>query len=129
MQCSYRIEFSFAARILAQSPPQVNPEKYLAWQRSRGWRWFTKASRSVTVAGVETVEIKREPIRHIDPWWRKARIAARLLLKKEEHKPWSARDRVLAARLVADPGVTNRLIDQAVSFLTARKNGHRLLDR
>lgn len=50
--------------------------------------------------------------------WRKARIAARLLLKKER-QPWTARDRSLAAQLHDDPGVTNRLIDQAVKYLRA----------
>ena len=60
--------------------------------------------------------------------WRKSRLAARLLLKKQR-QPWSERERRLTARLVDDPGVTNRLIDQAVSFLTARRNGHRLMDQ
>jgi hypothetical protein len=78
---------------------------------------------------MQPLQGRQERIRRIDPWWRKARIAARLLLKKEEHKPWNERDRALAARLAADPGVTNRLIDQAVSFCIARKNGYRLLDR
>ena len=50
--------------------------------------------------------------------WRKARIAARLLLKKERH-PWNARERALAEQLYHDPGVTNRLIDQAVKYLRA----------
>ena len=59
--------------------------------------------------------------RLIDPWWRKARIAARLLLKKEAGQRWSARDQRLAARLAADPGVTNRLVDQAVHSITARR--------
>ena len=57
--------------------------------------------------------------RRIDPWWRKARIAARLLLKRERRAPWSERDRRLAAMLVNDAGVTNRLIDQAIKFLRA----------
>ena len=65
----------------------------------------------------------------INVCWRKSRIAARLILKKERQQPWNTRDRTLAAKLAADTGVTNRLIDQAVTFLTARKNGHRLLDR
>ena len=60
--------------------------------------------------------------RRIDPWWRKARIAARLLLKKEQHLPWTDRDRRLAARLLEDPGVTNRLIDQAVKYYKAPKS-------
>ena len=59
--------------------------------------------------------------RRIDPWWRKARIAARLLLKREEQGAWNARDQRLAARLADDPGVTNRLIDQAVHSLKARR--------
>jgi hypothetical protein len=59
--------------------------------------------------------------RLIDPWWRKARIAARLLLKKAERRPWTSRDQRVAARLAEDPGVTNRLIDQAVHSLTARR--------
>ena len=63
------------------------------------------------------------------PSWRKARIAARLLLKKAAHEPLSARDRALAVRLHADPAVTNRLIDQAYSYYTAQKNGFRLMDR
>ncbi len=63
--------------------------------------------------------IERE--RLIDPWWRKARIAARLLEKKEAGQPWTARDRRLAARLANDPGVTNRLLDQAWRSLRARK--------
>mgnify|MGYP001602710082 CR=1 FL=1 len=59
--------------------------------------------------------------RRIDPWWRKARVAARLILKKEAGMQWTDRDRELAARLADDPGVTNRLIDQAVHSLTARR--------
>jgi len=56
--------------------------------------------------------------------WRKARIAARLLLKREAGQPWSARDRRLAARLSDDRGVTNRLLDQAYhSHLARRKYG------
>lgn len=65
--------------------------------------------------------------RHVDPYWQKSRIAARLLLKRET-RALSDRDRALAAKLAEDPGVTNRLIQQAFSFLTARKHGYRLLD-
>lgn len=56
----------------------------------------------------------------IDPYWRKARIAARILWRRE-NGALNARDRRLAARLVHDPGVTNRLVDQAILSLTARK--------
>jgi hypothetical protein len=57
--------------------------------------------------------------RRIDPCWRKARIAARLLRKREAQRPWNERDRRLAAMLIEDPGVTNRLIDQAVHWYNA----------
>jgi len=67
--------------------------------------------------------------RLMDPWWRKARIAARLIQKKEAGQPWTARDRRLAQMLAEDPGVTNRLLDQAWWSLRAFKNGYRLLDR
>lgn len=60
--------------------------------------------------------------------WRKSRLAARLILKKRA-RAWTARDRLLATQLAADPAVTNRLIDQAVSFLSARQHGHRLVDK
>ena len=63
----------------------------------------------------------------MDPYWRKARIAARILLRRADG-PLNGRDRQLAARLATDPGVTNRLVDQAVHFTKARQNGYRLLD-
>jgi hypothetical protein len=70
--------------------------------------------------------VQRE--RLMDPWWRKARIAARLIQKREEGKTWSTRDKRLAERLAADPGVTNRLLDQAWWSLRARKrNGPGLM--
>ncbi len=75
------------------------------------------------------MDFKSELDRRIDPWWRKARIAARLLLKKEAHQSWSERDKRLAEKLASDPGVTNRLIDQAVHSISARRrNGHSILD-
>ena len=55
----------------------------------------------------------------INVCWRKSRIAARLILKKERQQPWNARERALATQLATDPGVTNRLIDQAVKYLKA----------
>jgi hypothetical protein len=58
--------------------------------------------------------------RLMDPYWRKARIGARLLLKRRAGKTWTSRDRRLARVLVDDPGVTNRLLDQAVKSLKAR---------
>ena len=59
-----------------------------------------------------------------DRAWRKSRLAARLLIRKEAG-PWRLRDRALARRLSTDPEVTNRLIQQAVYFLGVgtRKHG------
>jgi hypothetical protein len=55
--------------------------------------------------------------------WRKSRLAARLLMRKEA-RPLGARDRALARRLSQDPEVTNRLIQQALYYLGigTRKN-------
>ena len=64
---------------------------------------------------MKPLDFSNELNRLMDPYWRKARIAARLLIKREDGKPWSARDRRLAGRLSRDPGVTNRLLDQAYS--------------
>jgi hypothetical protein len=77
----------------------------------------------------DTLENQDEHQRLIDPWWRKARIAARLILKREAGQAWSARDRRLAQAMAGDPGVTNRLIAQAMSFTKARQNGFRLMER
>ena len=70
---------------------------------------------------MNTPDFSADLKQRIDPWWRKARIAARLLLKRERRRSWSSRDQRLAARLADDPGVTNRLIDQAVHSFTARR--------
>lgn len=66
-------------------------------------------------------DFSKELNRLMDPYWRKARIAARLLLKREAGEPWSARDRRLAEKLASDPGVTNRLLDQAYNSRCARR--------
>ncbi len=70
---------------------------------------------------MKPLDFSKEVGRLMDPYWRKSRIVARLLHKREEGKPWSSRDRRLAEQLAADPGVTNRLLDQAVSSLNARR--------
>ena len=72
-----------------------------------------------SMSAANPIEPTREPL--IDPWWRKARIAARLIHKREAGQPWSGRDRRLARRFAADPGVTNRLIDQAWWSIRARR--------
>ena len=66
-------------------------------------------------------DFNKELDRLMDPYWRKARIAARLLIKREDGKLWSARDRRWAERLSQDTGVTNRLLDQAYSSRQARR--------
>jgi hypothetical protein len=43
-------------------------------------------------------DLSKEPNRLLDPYWRKARIAARQLLKREAGQPWSSRDQRLAAQ-------------------------------
>jgi hypothetical protein len=77
---------------------------------------------------MKPLDFSHELNRLMDPYWRKARIAARLLLKREAGKPWSVRDRRLAERLTQDNGVTNRLLDQAYHSHRARKkNGASIL--
>ncbi len=56
----------------------------------------------------------------MDRSWRKARIAARILLRAHTD-PVRRRDRAWARRLAADEAVTNRLLDQAVASLRAAK--------
>jgi hypothetical protein len=51
-----------------------------------------------------------------DRAWRKSRIAARLLLRKEAGT-LRPRERDLARRLSQDPEVSNRLIQQALYYL------------
>jgi len=52
--------------------------------------------------------------------WRKSRIAARILLR-EEAGTLSARDVILGRKLAVDPGVTPRLIQQAIYGFRGRK--------
>ena len=54
---------------------------------------------------------KGEP--RYDTCWRKSRIAARILLR-EEAGTLTKRDVALGHKLAEDPGVTPRLIDQAL---------------
>ena len=64
-----------------------------------------------------------------DPCWVKARIAARILLRQRTGRV-SPRDARLAHKLANDPGVTDRLIDQALACLCAERrigNYHDLL--
>lgn len=65
------------------------------------------------------VEVVTKPNRA----WRKSRLAARLLLRKEADR-LSRRDRALANRLSDDPEVSNRLIQQALYFLGVGPRKH-----
>jgi hypothetical protein len=56
----------------------------------------------------------------LDRCWRKARIAARILLREEQGR-LTPRDVRLGRMLAKDPGVTNRLIDQALYGFSGRK--------
>jgi len=58
----------------------------------------------------------KQPGPRPDTAWRKSRLAARLLLRKEAGR-MCPRDQVLARRLSQDPEVSNRLIQQALYFL------------
>jgi hypothetical protein len=52
----------------------------------------------------------------VDSAWRKSRLAARLLLRKDQ-QPLQGRKLQAARQLSADPEVTNRLIQQALYYL------------
>ena len=52
----------------------------------------------------------------VDTAWRKSRLAARLLIRREA-RPLRPREQALARRLGQDDEVTNRLIQQALYFL------------
>jgi hypothetical protein len=68
----------------------------------------------------------------LDGAWRKSRLAARLLLRKEAGH-LSPRQEAMARQLSQDPEVLNRLIQQALYFLGigTRKNAfdRKLVDR
>ena len=55
-----------------------------------------------------------------DTCWRKSRLAARILLREEEGK-LTARDVRIGQALAADPGVTPRLIQQAIYGIQGRR--------
>lgn len=63
--------------------------------------------------------MNRSPER-LDRCWRKARIAARILLREEQGR-LTQRDVRLGHRLAQDKGVTVRLIDQAIYGFRGRQ--------
>jgi len=60
-----------------------------------------------------------DSLRKEDVCWRKARLAARIVLRARAGA-LTRRDRRLGSLLKSDPDVTNRLIDQALAALQAR---------
>ncbi len=58
-----------------------------------------------------------------DDSWRKSRLAARLLIRKEAGR-LRPREQALARRLSQDPDVSNRLIQQAIYFLGVGPRKH-----
>jgi hypothetical protein len=69
--------------------------------------------------GYKTLMMERSPER-LDRCWRKARIAARILIREEQGR-LTPRDVRLGHRFALDPGVTPRLIDQALYGIRGRK--------
>jgi len=59
----------------------------------------------------------------VDDAWRKSRLAARLLIRKEAGT-LRPREQALARRLSQDPEVSNRLIQQALYFLGVGPRKH-----
>ena len=59
----------------------------------------------------------------VEDAWRKSRLAARLLIRKEAGK-LRPREQALARRLSQDLEVTNRLIQQALYFLGVGPRKH-----
>lgn len=55
--------------------------------------------------------------------WRKSRLAARIILRVRAGR-LTPRDHRIGALLKRDPDVTDRLIEQALTSLGARKNSH-----
>lgn len=65
----------------------------------------------------------KEASSRVDNAWRKSRLAARLLLRREA-RPLRSREQRLARQLSQDAEVTNRLIQQALYFLGIGNRKH-----
>ncbi len=70
-------------------------------------------------AGIVKINWRNYSTKKPNPYWRGARIAARILRKQDAGKRLSQRDRRIARELFEDEGIENRLIDQAVACLKA----------
>jgi hypothetical protein len=77
---------------------------------------------TLTVPAVATIRmvVRIMAQERLDRCWRKSRIAARILMRDQEGR-LTARDVRIGRLLAQDPGVTNRLIDQAIYGFSGRK--------
>ena len=116
--------------MIERAPGSLTGSRLVSSRRTRFFWHGTRRDAGGTLApAVSSGYTGRVVEPKINSCWRKARIAARLLLKKEGRRPWNARDRALAAQFARDDGVTNRLIDQAIhGFRAFKKNGRSILD-
>jgi hypothetical protein len=92
-------------------------------RRLDGKNWILPSCQALIDAcriyGYKTLMTERSPER-LDRCWRKARIAARILIRDEQGR-LTPRDVRLGHRLAQDPGVTPRLINQAFYGIRGRK--------
>jgi hypothetical protein len=83
-------------------------------------------SRSLPIIDLQTFKAYRDRARRNfefmlrDPSWTKARIAARILMRQQAGRVLP-RDARFAKQLADDPGVTDRLIDQALASICAER--------
>ena len=80
------------------------------------------ASLQTALCSVSLNHMKQADAR-ADTAWRKSRLAARLLIRKES-RPLRPREQALARQLSQDSEVTNRLIQQALYFLGVGPRKH-----
>lgn len=86
---------------------------------------FVRRVEMISVAG-QLDQTVRIPGDDTDRPWRKSRLAARILFRKEAGR-MTARDQRIGRRLAQDPEVTNRLIQQGIYSI--RYLGRRIGDR
>jgi hypothetical protein len=90
---------------LVNKPPEATPV-------GGNWNRFLKQFDAAAELWYQLNMTTMGKSRH-DLCWRKSRVAARILLR-EQTGTLTPRDIALGKKLAADPGVTPRLIDQAL---------------
>src|SRR5881397_3298062 len=94
----------------------------MALSRGLAPRTFSFARRHAHLLHLESDEmIPYVALYMRDPSWVKSRIAARILLRGMNGL-LNSRDRSFAQQLAKDPGVTDRLINQALASICAEKH-------